>query len=141
MTCHACIFSTFSITKCHKFISFKANLFVKIQSMNSLCSFLEISLKGEKIVSNNHFSNTKDTISKLANCPHYLPYPPTKKHRLWKSPQPMFNFISCRQSASCGYSHYISLTQLQLSQCSLNYNLLAVNSFLEDIKTCDKILI
>ena len=140
MTCHACIFSTFSITKCHKFVSFKANLFVKIQSMNSLCSFLEISLKGEKIVSNNHFSNTKDTISKLANCPHYLPYP-HKKHRLRKTPQPMLNFISCRLSASCGYSHYISLAQLQLSQCSLNYKLLTINSCLENIKTCNKILI
>ena len=69
------------------------------------------------------------------------PYSSHQKHRLRKTPQPMFNFISCRLSASCGYSHYISLAQLQLSQCSLNYKLLTINSCLENIKTCNKILI
>ena len=64
-----------------------------------------------------------------------------KKQRPRKFPQPMLYFISCRLSASCGYSHYISLAQLQPAQCSLNYKLLTINSCLENIKTCNKILI
>lgn len=64
-----------------------------------------------------------------------------KKQRPRKFPQPLLNFISCRLPAICGYTHYASHTQTQPAQCSLNYKLLTINSCLENIKTCNKILI